>query len=94
MKINVIHCIDWREIAEKFNWTEEDVNFLLNMNVNSYIEFNLDTNAITELEDSLEHAIAYCYDQAIKCYQNEIKLIKYLNTLGYRDKILIRYNWW
>ena len=93
MKIDVIHYIKWQDIAEEFGWEENDVNFLVDAENHSYIEFRTDFHAIIDLEDSIEYAKTFNRLEAITRYQNELKLIKYLNSFGHSDKVLIFYAW-
>ena len=93
MKIDIVHCAKWRDIAEEFDWKEDDVNFLTCAENHSYIQFCTDFCAITELEDAIEYCKTFNRLEAIARYQNELKLIKYFNSLGYSDKVLIYYAW-
>ena len=100
MRIDMIPVIDYEEIQNELEIEITDFDFY-NQNDHSdgYFWFSTDEDAIIDLENAIEDEIAaekqygWARDEKyIQRINNDIKLVKLLQSLGYNDGVLI-YVW-
>ena len=99
MRIEMCPTVSFEDIEAEFGFTMRDVTFTDEVENGTYAFFALDEDAIAEHQEEIDEIEAFGdEDDAYTVRRHnqlvhELQLIKYFNSLGYDDAILICIIW-
>ena len=95
MRIEMCPTVNFEDIEAELGFHFEDFYFTQEVENGTYAFFALDEDAIAEHEGDIADCEKFneCDTAYYRRMKNELQLIKYFNSLGYDDAILICIIW-
>ena len=87
--VHTCHYISCEDIKDIMGFRWDQLMSFREVENNSYNPMGLDDAALEELYEELE----WCKNEYVERIENQIKLIEYLRSQGYRDSILVYIYW-
>jgi hypothetical protein len=95
MRIEMLPTVSFDDIKTQFHYSFDDVTFTQMAENGSYVSFDLTKEHLAELLEEIADLEEWgeVYMRRYHRLHNEVALIRYFNSLGYNDVMLIYISW-